>query len=80
MSAAAKKVRLIFNGIIDFLHLLSAILGELSFKKGDRFNVLSTDDPDWWKVRRVGAPAIDENELQEGYVPSAYMVRAVSVI
>ena len=44
---------------------------ELSFKKGDRFHILTNENPDWWHVRRIGDDK--QHEMIEGYVPSAYV-------
>ena len=40
--------------------------GYLSFKKGDLFSILNTDEEDWWY-------ASDKNTGQEGYIPLNYV-------
>lgn len=40
--------------------------GDLSFRKGDRLQVLNDSDPDWWHAKQVNGP-------QTGYIPQNYV-------
>ncbi|CAN8001775.1 unnamed protein product, partial [Ixodes hexagonus] len=40
--------------------------GDLSFRKGDRLQILNDSDPDWWHAKQV-------NGQQTGYIPRNYV-------
>lgn len=40
--------------------------GDLSFRKGDRLQILNNSDPDWWHAKQLNGP-------QTGYIPQNYV-------
>ncbi|KAH7974899.1 hypothetical protein HPB49_021010 [Dermacentor silvarum] len=40
--------------------------GDLSFRKGDRLQILNDSDPDWWHAKQLNGP-------QTGYIPQNYV-------
>uniref|UniRef100_A0A674NPR0 Tyrosine-protein kinase n=1 Tax=Takifugu rubripes TaxID=31033 RepID=A0A674NPR0_TAKRU len=45
---------------------------DLSFKKGDRFQIINNTEGDWWEARSI-------NTGQKGYIPSNYVAPADSI-
>uniref|UniRef100_A0A8C5H6P9 Tyrosine-protein kinase Yes n=1 Tax=Gouania willdenowi TaxID=441366 RepID=A0A8C5H6P9_GOUWI len=45
---------------------------DLSFKKGDRFQIINNSEGDWWEARSI-------NTGQQGYIPSNYVAPADSI-
>ena len=53
----------IFVGLYDYDARISE---DLSFKKGERLQIINTADGDWWYARSL-------TTNQEGYIPSTYV-------
>lgn len=53
----------IFVGLYDYEARISE---DLSFKKGERLQIINTADGDWWYARSLSSN-------QEGYIPSTYV-------
>ena len=53
----------IFIGLYDYEARISE---DLTFKKGDRLQIINTADGDWWYARSLSTN-------QEGYIPSTYV-------
>eukprot|EP00112_Aurelia_sp_Birch-Aquarium-sp1_P025992 Seg895.5 transcript_id=Seg895.5/GoldUCD/mRNA.D3Y31 product="Tyrosine-protein kinase STK" protein_id=Seg895.5/GoldUCD/D3Y31 len=53
----------IFVGLYDYEARISE---DLSFKKGERLQIINTADGDWWYARSL-------TTNQEGYIPSTYV-------
>lgn len=53
----------IFVGLYDYDARISE---DLSFKKGERLQIINTADGDWWYARSL-------TSNQEGYIPSTYV-------
>ena len=53
----------IFIGLYDYEARISE---DLSFKKGERLQIINTADGDWWYARSLVTN-------QEGYIPSTYV-------
>jgi hypothetical protein len=45
---------------------------DLSFRKGDRLEILNNTDGDWWLAR-------SQATRQEGYIPSNYVAEATAI-
>lgn len=45
---------------------------DLSFKKGDRFQIINNTEGDWWEARSI-------NTGKKGYIPSNYVAPADSI-
>ena len=44
--------------------------GDLSFRKGDRLQIMDDSDPDWWLAKHL-------NTSQKGYIPMNYVVSEI---
>uniref|UniRef100_A0A3B3SGG0 SH3 domain-containing protein n=1 Tax=Paramormyrops kingsleyae TaxID=1676925 RepID=A0A3B3SGG0_9TELE len=64
-----------FGGVTFFVALYdyeARTSDDLSFKKGDRFQVINNTEGDWWEARSI-------NTGKKGYIPSNYVAPADSI-
>ena len=62
-SATMQKGTSVYIGLYDYD---ARITEDLSFKKGERLEIINTADGDWWYARSLSTG-------KEGYIPSTYV-------
>ena len=59
----------IFVALFDYDQRTSE---DLSFKKGERLEILNNNDGDWWQARSL-------DTFKEGYIPSNYVAESKTI-
>lgn len=68
-SAASSEKRLIYIALFDYN---ARTAEDLTFKKGEKMEIINNKDGGWWQARSVSSG-------EHGYVPSNYIAPATSL-